>query len=926
MIPIPPRSLLCDARRHSLAVLAATMTLAFFAFSMTPARAGVACGKNEPGFPIPQCCSASDSCSGNVTGTCPFGERWPTGLRPGLPDTLIAPERDSTQYASHTIPYVGSGHELFRSVDIAGSRLFVAYTNGISAWNIANSPESPLKLDYRDGVQGGFLSYPTTGENDAWIRHIDAIAPVGSTDYIVGVAARLPVGLTLWSFSTVTNTFTRLYQNKVVDAYQVRLVESGGRVYAFAATDSGGVRVYDATKALDYGPGGCLDSGSQCAGVRLGRVGGTTAIPNAEFIDTIQRGGTTFLVASDFLGAANAPLGIEVWSVPSLTTPGTATRRYAGGNSSTHGLAAFQYGANYYLGAMHKDGANPVLDVFDLNACTTGSGSCTLPLSSYGSKTFSGAVHNANMHILTYSSSQGAPFLYHGASTGEAKGPAIEHLLDLSVPGVIKDITEGGATYTEECGPYANIDYFGYYNENNSDGLQNVNGWSGKFNGQYFYRAAYGVLDVHVRDNSTPIPTVTTTVSGEPPFWFDVPISFSATAQNCTGPENWEWFVDGQTQGVSSNTRNFTFNLCPSASCPPDSFFVTAEKQACQSDPGLQVNGVNVSVEDPRPDVQQVNIAPAGNGSNSYPLCTVLTFTADVDGRPPFTLGWEVRDASNGLVTSSIGSSLVWDTTTAVTTDIFADGFETGDTAVWGAPVPPALFDVNVVATNSHDLIGDTGTVAVTLTSGAAVFKDPALTWQDLGAGSFSVQAQAENATEYRFEFADPENGSAVGCQHYASCVVVDWSGSSEATYNWTPPNTPGMYGVTVSIRGCNTGTPPTASILLDVTPQDPVAPEITDFDVNAAASAGCSCALGFCNCTVNSSVSFTFGATSQPTNFLFDWDNDSVFEQSVPGTNSSVTHTYTTIGVKHPKVKAVLGVDESTAVEVDQSLTINNS
>jgi hypothetical protein len=290
-------------------------------------------------------------------------------------------------------------------------------------------------------------------------------------------------------------------------------------------------------------------------------------------------------------------------------------------------------------------------------------------------------------------------------------------------------------------------------------------------------------------------------------------------------------------------------------------------------------------------------------------------------------LQWEVRDSGNNLLTSDTGPSLVWDTSSTLAPEIFADDFETGDTTVWGAPVPPAVFDVNVVATNAHDLIGDSGTVAVTLTSGAAAFDDPALTWQDLGGGSFSFEVHAQNANEYRFEFQDPENGSAVGCQQYASCVIVDWTGSPLANYNWTPPNTAGAYGVTASIRGCNTTTPPTASIVLNVTPEDPVAPEIEDFDLDWAASPDCNnCALGNCICAVNTSITFTFAATSQPTNFLFDWDNDSVFEQSVPGTSSSVTHTYTNIGIKNPMVKAVLGVDESLPSDLDQNLTIQLS
>ena len=879
------------------------------------------CGANSPAFPIPQTCRAGDTCTGNL---------WPTGFSPVRPGEQIPATRDSTQYITQSFPDAQFGHELFRSLDIVDGFLFSLYTNGLQVWNIGANAELPNRLAYKDGFGGHFLTYPAPGETDSWLEDIDAIKPTGSSDYLIGVVGRDNVGLSLWSYSTSTSQLRRLYQDPWVLAYQVRMVEVGGRVYAVAAADSHGVKVYDATKALDFIASGCLDNEAStvCSGVDKGRVGGSGELDKAEFLDLIVRSGTPYIAVAD---ADSSPLEVEIWELANPAFPGSAVRKYQGGDSRTHGLAFFQRGGTYYLGAIHADPttAAGTLQVFDVSNCLDAGGCTTTPLSSYGSRVFPGLPTHfpVSRHYLTYSTSGGDPFLYHGVLSAKPWGRSLEHLLDLSVPGSMTEITEDGGTYTEGCSNRTGIDYWGDYYEKNEHGLRNVRGAVGKFNGEYFYRSAQGILDIHHRTDSTPTPVVTTTVTSSAPYWFDEAVTFSATSDNCPGPENWTWNssnTDATGLGSGGSGRSITWNLCPDAHCPSESIGVTAIKDACASDPGLIVSGATISVSDPRPAVNAINLSPPGDGSNQFPLCTELTFTADVDGRAPITLYWEIRDAIGALVTDHTGTSLFWDTATALPTEIFSDGFESGDTTLWGAPPIPFEFDIQVTATNAHDLTGVTDTVNVTLSTGTAAFEDPAFTVVDQTAGQFQFTAMTENATEFRWEFEDPQNGSAVGCTHYASCVVVDWSDQAQVSHHWTPPNVAGDYGATVEIRGCNTVTPPSSEVIVSAVPEDPAPPEVELFRVDEDLSVSCECSIGFCFCPTGSTIFFEVEGTPETESFQFDWENDGTFEDTFL-VGQTVTHQFPTTGAKHCKVKAIRGVQESSPEEVDQSLILQD-
>ena len=673
------------------------------------------CGANSPAVPIPETCRVGDVCTGNL---------WPVGFSPVRPGEQLPASRDSTQYITQTFPDAQAGHELFRSLDIEQDYLFALYTNGIQAWNLGVSAEMPSQLDYRDGYGGHFLSYPVPGETDNWLEDVDAIRPSGGSDFLLGVAGRDNVGLSIWSYSTTTSKFARLYQDPRVVAFQVRMVEVEGRVYALVAADGDGVQVYDATRALDFSGSGCLDNatGTACSGVSKGRVGGPGELPKARSMDLLVRDDLPYIAVGDGIGSG--ALTLELWEVANPANPSTAERRFEGGDSATHGVALFQRETTYYLGAIAADSSTAAgtLSVFDVTSCLDSDGCLNMPLSSYGSFNFPGLPTHFPVarHLLTYSESDGDSFLYHGVLSAKPWGAGLEHLLDLSTAGSMVEITASGGTYTEGCNGRTGIDYWGDYYEKNEHGLRNVVGAVGMFQGSYFYRAAGGVLDIHQRTESA-VPRVTTVVQSEPPYWFDVSVPFAAFAENCSGPDEWTWSATNTNAsglGNGGDEAQITWALCTGSVCPSETIGVEAIKDACQGEPQLLVLGAEVILEDPRPEIEGLIVASQGGGGTVFPQGVVLTFSATVKGRPPLHLEWQIFDEDGDLIAQQSGDSFVWDTSMALPASLFDDGFESGDTTVWGSS-SSLLFDVRLTATNDHDPVGDVEEVSITLTAGA---------------------------------------------------------------------------------------------------------------------------------------------------------------------------------------------------------------
>ncbi len=466
-----------------LRILALVECIAFLSRCETAPTAGL-CGDNSPAIPVPECRNAAsgepEACD------APGTVRLWAEIRPGRPGETLPEERDSTQWSSATIPGWGSGHELFYSLDIDTDRLFVAYNAGLQIWDIGgDKAEDPERLAVADGWRGDFFTPFQTGENDFLIDDVAGVA-LGDGESLVALSGRAGVGLSVWTHSGRQALATQLYQDPATATRRVRVVELGGRWYAFAG-GTHGVFVYDLTEAADIGP--CLDNaGELCPGVYRGRVSDQVT---SVYIDTITRAGKVYVANSSGIG-----FPLQIWEVPEPASPATAALRFSG-LAGALGEAFFELDDFFYLAVVEWVEPSWVLRIYDVTECLDRDGCGSLLL-----RWESALSHLGSNQLLTYSTSDSRPFLYYGLQATSLEGPAIEKLLDLSdFPASVREITAFGERYTDPCNGLE-IDYWGDYYSGNDSGLRNLSPRVGKFRGKYFYRAAFGILDVHVTTSS----------------------------------------------------------------------------------------------------------------------------------------------------------------------------------------------------------------------------------------------------------------------------------------------------------------------------------------------------------------------------------------------------------------------------------------
>ncbi len=476
------------ASRH-IRVSLRWITWAALALAIPPAAFAGAAG--TPAVPVPEC---RDELTGDEVPCIATGavRLWPESLRPGLPGQQLPAERDSTDWEGLTIPGAASGHELFKSVDVLGDHLFVAYNAGLQVWDVSgNNAEDPLLRAAADGWRGDFLGFPAFGKLPQLTNDVSAIESAGrGSDVLIAVSAGAPVGVSIWRF-TPPSTLAPLYQDEGDHSRQVRTAELGGTVYALAG-GPGGVSVYDMSAAAGLASPCLDDAGTVCPGIYRGQVGTSTS---GDDLDLVERGGNLYLANSDNSASGGGP-GLEIWELADPASPGSAVLKFSGLDTDTRGPALFEYQGGFYL-AVVESVVMLEIRIFDVAACLDADGCATLaaPVASITPQLTGGSARN-----LTFSTSNDTPFLYYGVSTLVLDGTRVELLLDLTDlgAGTLTEATAGGGTYLDPTSSHA-VDYWGDYYVGNTHGLSNLQPLVGKFNGHYFYRAAFGILDVHVR-------------------------------------------------------------------------------------------------------------------------------------------------------------------------------------------------------------------------------------------------------------------------------------------------------------------------------------------------------------------------------------------------------------------------------------------
>jgi hypothetical protein len=890
--------------------------------ALLPSAAGAQsfCGTNSPGFPVPEFNGPT--------------RLWPTnGFQPARPGQAISLDRDSTQYTSNSFPCAQSGHELFWALDIVGDRAFVMYNVGISAWDIGGAnADNPRRISYRDGIAGHWLHHDGIGEADGYLKEISAIQdPANANRILIAVAGGFPIGSSLWRFDRGTGALTAVYQQTLLPSEDVELVVFGGRIYAIFA-GAGGAFVIDVTATDPIGIEGCLDAACP-AGIYLGRVG---ASRDSRYLGIIEKGGKIFMAAS-YGGLTSFSPSAEIWEFDPAFPAGAALK-YTHPVKDTHSPVFFTKGGIDYLAIAEARR----IKIFEIGACLDADGCSSLPTPVF---THQLRTQLWSYEYLTYSVSEGTPYLYYGFEGHLPRGPAYERLFDLTNLGgtnQLSEMTETGGTYTDECNGLGPIGYWASYYELNDLGFRNFSPRKAMFNGRYFYKINTGTFDVHVRTVVIQNPTVTVAPTSPAPYYFGDTVRFGATALNCTGPETWTWHSSHTgASGLDStgNAASLIWPLCTDLRCTSQNVDVWALKEACSGSTNLTVNRATVQVADPRPQVNSIAVAPSSSVPDTYPLCSQLSFSADVSGKPPLSHSWTVKNAAGQQIGAGSSAGFGWNTDGVVLTgpEIFADGFESGDIAAWDAgetvvgtkaaaawilpeaiaqevmEVGSAVFKVELTASNST---GSPGSLRrdITLTAlGELAFVGSPIQVTSLGGAQYRFRTTTENATRWRWEFEDPGNGASTGCQFFSRCRVIDFGADdNDVTYTWAQPNVDGTFRVRVSAGNCLTSVVPISaeqSVAVTGIPSG-TPPAITSFSL--LPSGHCSLSLNVMECHMQA-ITFVVSHSNTATNYDFDWEGDGVFEQSF-AVGAAIAHTYPTVGVRAPKVRVRNGSGSPSA------------
>ncbi len=911
----------------------------------------------------------AQSCGGQIPGrhvpgpppnhdpAAPDVDLWlPMIFRPGLTglsNRQLPVERDSTTWDSLRVPGCSTGEEIFQGLEVAGDYLYAVYNAGFSIWDISGAnAENPERIKVRDGWScggspcnvecGSFLAFPMAGEIDFLTEDIAVLPGTGGVNVYIAVSASDPVGLSLWRFNTVTEGLTAVYQDTTRVSRQVRLAEvadslGGSTVYAFTS-DSNGLAVYDMTRAMAIGP--CLEeTGSDCPGVKLGDV---ATISTGRYLDVMQQPTGELLIATTDGNVTSQ--GLQLVQLNDPSNPGTVLSRFNGLHERTFGTALFNYEGNDYLAALERDGALNVIKIFNINACSAGpcASSFTTPVYEHG-----GVPPRLSAQFLTYSTSNGSPFLYYGLFGGFG-GPKVEQLLNLTTLGRtsqnITEMTDGSPTYFDTC-DNSNIGYWGWYYPGNEYGLNNFSPRIGKFDSDsnFFYRAAGGVLDVHVWEAGIdPLdPGIVISVSDPDPlglYWMGDEITFEGEGTNTCNPGGmWTWTattppeVDAVTVSEIGNQVTYRFECNATSRC--DDAVVTVS--GTNSDPscaGADLTVAAITVKDPMLEI--TSITP---DSGIFTQCIVVTFEAELLGRGPVDFAWNVNGVEEqaGVVPeedlSTAMLSFDWDTTTVTFGEIFSDGFESGDASAWsgGAGRRRGTFPVTIeLALDSGNTV-DSVAVDLTPVTGDPTFEIPAIDSSTMDSATFDFEANTVVGTvsEWTWELED-DNGTSLctfGVDTDVPCTIK----TGEAiTHTWVLQT--GDRRVDVIIGNCQTTTTAEASTTVMVV--SAVELEITTFKLDRLLSDGDACDINadcifdlICTCFVNETVFFEVESSGEPDFYDFDWDGNGSFEDANnPTTGTEFTNVYPTpIGQIVPAVRARRGATPPAERDLAETLDI---
>jgi hypothetical protein len=406
--------------------------------------------------------------------------------------------RDTTYFNEFATSPPGASsywnHNWFYGVDIENGWVLAGLAHGIGVWDARTNAASPTFLAVKRYAPGGFFPFIPTGEGSKIVfGGIDA-----PDDTVAALAGYNGAGLLVFNLSDKT-TPKPVYQNseKTAEGGSVYATTIGSVRYAFLASTAG-LFVYNLNNALGYN--GCLQTASNnaCPGVLLGQI--PTAVQTTHFVHGVGN----YIVVS--FGASR---GFQIFDV---SNPASPQLKLGGllnpGGRQVAGVALWKEGSTYYLGArLGRTATLPAQTAIYNVSCITGT------CSSLGAPLWTGDLDTkSTFEYLTFSRSGSKPFLYVGgdAMCASTDGEAREWLLDVSNPASPHDVTP---TFTLPASGLYNgvtlnktVSYWGWYYRTSPTGFNLVSPRAGKFTGDYFYRAARSIFDIHkLTTNSAPV-------------------------------------------------------------------------------------------------------------------------------------------------------------------------------------------------------------------------------------------------------------------------------------------------------------------------------------------------------------------------------------------------------------------------------------
>jgi hypothetical protein len=437
------------------------------------------------------------------------------------------------------------------AVDIENGWIFHAFYGGLSIWDARTDPANPARVVRLGGWEGQIPNWGRGGEFNTPVIAIDAPAGV---DTIMALGGYPTIGLTIWD--TTTKSMPRQLYQDYGDKFtwQVYAARIAGRDYVFAAsfTPGGdqGVFVYDMTTARNYTA--CYENRSSgqvnCPGVYLAEMDPAYT----KYVSGLQAGSRHFLVTS---GGDTSSTGIKIWDISSPTAPILVVQDFQGFGTwgATHGVAMWTNAGRHYLAARRSQGSTESGYIFDITTCLTTGCANLQSLQLWQSPQLKPFPDSQNWLSSTASHSGSVPFVHFGhfdPCRDAWQAPLrSEYLYNVSNPAQPVDVSPTATTVHEGI----TVDYWSWYYSDFFRGFAHFYPRMAKFHGEYLYRAAGTIFDVHKIAGVAAPPVANFTWSPDPVYSGE-PISFANTSSG--DPTTFAWtFQDGNpTTGSGSST------------------------------------------------------------------------------------------------------------------------------------------------------------------------------------------------------------------------------------------------------------------------------------------------------------------------------------------------------------------------------------